>query len=77
MAQPTQKARGIEIILAMLAGGVSREDTIRSNKCMPAPIGCGGEATGFRDTVSKREYSNSGLCQQCQDSFFGASEDEE
>jgi len=25
----------------------------------------------FRDALSKKEYEISGLCQQCQDNFFG------
>lgn len=31
---------------------------------------CGGEAKDFRDALSKKEYSISGMCQGCQDSFF-------
>lgn len=53
--------------------GFDREKVIRSNKCVPAPIGCGKDITlPFKDIVSEREYQISGLCQECQDKFFGA-----
>jgi hypothetical protein len=29
---------------------------------------------GFRDEISEREFKISGLCQKCQDSFFGTGE---
>jgi len=34
-------------------------------------MGCGGDATEFKDECSRREYSISGLCQKCQDKFYG------
>lgn len=55
--------------------GFDRRDPISRNVCCPPPIGCGGPATEFRDELSKREYSISGLCQKCQDKFFGKDED--
>ena len=51
--------------------GFDRRTNIRGNRCCPPPIGCGGEANTFKDELSKREYSISGLCQKCQDSIFG------
>lgn len=30
--------------------------------------------TKFRDSISEREYSISGMCQSCQDSVFGGGE---
>jgi hypothetical protein len=51
--------------------GHDRRQVIESNKCVPAPIGCGGDATEFKDAISRKEYSISGLCQKCQDRFFG------
>jgi len=33
---------------------------------------CHGEITGFRNELSAREYRISGMCQNCQDSMFGA-----
>lgn len=32
---------------------------------------CGGDVGGFRDSLSRREYSISGMCQDCQDKVFG------
>ena len=29
--------------------------------------GCGGPITGFRDSLSKREFEITGMCQKCQD----------
>lgn len=52
---------------ALIPGRVA---AIQSSTCMPAPIGCGGPATTFRDTISRAEYAISGLCQSCQDSIF-------
>jgi hypothetical protein len=32
---------------------------------------CGGPIGGFRDALSRREYTISHMCQACQDSVFG------
>jgi len=32
---------------------------------------CQGEITEFKDELSKKEFSISGMCQACQDSVFG------
>lgn len=48
----------------------SRTTAITSNKCIPAPVGCGKEINGFKDDMSRHEYTISGLCQECQDSVF-------
>jgi len=34
-------------------------------------VACGRKISGFRDSLSEREYEKSGLCQQCQDEVFG------
>ena len=44
---------------------------IAVNRCLPKPYGCGGDANEFNDEPSEREYAMSGLCQKCQDKFFG------
>jgi hypothetical protein len=31
---------------------------------------CGGEAKNFRDEISRKEFSISGMCQKCQDLTF-------
>ena len=37
---------------------------------------CGKDISGFRDSLSRREYSISGMCQECQDSVFDADKEE-
>jgi hypothetical protein len=68
MAQPTKKAPEIEKFLEQNFG---RTTAINSDRCIPKPIGCGEPVGEFRDEVSRREYSISGLCQKCQDKIFG------
>lgn len=31
---------------------------------------CGGKAEAFKNALSEKEYTLSGMCQVCQDSFF-------
>ena len=69
MAEPTKKDPAIKGFLSALAGA-SREETIRARRCMPAPIGCGGDAHAFKDSLSVKEYRISGLCQACQDKIW-------
>lgn len=71
MAEPTKKSEEIETALKE-AFNFDRRDFIRNNRCVPPPIGCGKPALGFRDALSAKEYQISGLCQECQDAFFGA-----
>ena len=47
--------------------GRSRQDSIRKDIC----VACGGVATKFNDEISQKEYTISGLCQECQDGVFG------
>ena len=70
MAKPTDKSPEIEELFTALFG-VDRRGTIKSDVCVAAPIGCGGPATEFRDELSRKEYTISGLCQKCQDAVFG------
>ena len=70
MAIPSAKAPSMELFLEKMSG---RTTAIRADSCVDAPIGCGkadvGE--GFRDLLSAKEYTISGLCQDCQDEVFG------
>lgn len=71
MATPTKKSAEIEQLLSTILGAIpgaqsSREDAIRSDTCAT----CGGSATDFRDTLSEKEYTISGMCQRCQDDVF-------
>lgn len=70
MAIPTKKTEEIEGAIKSISGH-DRRPSIRANVCIPAPIGCGGPADKFRDELSRKEYTISGLCQKCQDSIFG------
>ena len=38
-------------------------------------VNCRSVITCFRDRLSKKEFYISGLCQECQDIFFGTDED--
>jgi hypothetical protein len=38
---------------------------------------CGNNIGAFRDALSQKEFSISGMCQQCQDSVFAAPSDDE
>jgi len=70
MSEATTKPKDIEVFLSNFMGR-SRENTIARNKC----VSCGGEANNFRDALSRKEYTISGLCQVCQDEFFGLEEE--
>jgi hypothetical protein len=48
--------------------GMSRSDALAQNKCCR----CSGDASKFRDDLSRREYPKTVWCQNCQDDFFGA-----
>lgn len=68
--EPSKKSEAVERTLQHVTGA-DRRSIIRADKCIPKPIGCGGPATTFKDELSRREYAISGLCQECQDKFFG------
>ena len=53
--------------LAQAVFGRPKSESIKADIC----LSCGGAATEFSDALSRREYSISGFCQQCQDDFFG------
>lgn len=69
MAEPSKKSEDIEAELKK-AFGFDRRASIKENFCIPKPLGCGGRADKFKDAASAREYTISGLCQECQDKFF-------
>jgi hypothetical protein len=47
-------------------------EAVRANRCTTCNIPI--IETDFRDELSKKEYSISGMCQKCQDKTFGAEE---
>ena len=68
MAEPSKKAEEIEkLIDSTLPGGRTRRGSIKQNICS----WCGNPATEFRDELSRKEYTISGFCQECQDKTFG------
>ena len=60
----------IESLLSSLTG-VSRVGAVQEASC----VTCGGEARIFRDAISRKEYTISAMCQDCQDKVFGAPEE--
>lgn len=76
MTKPAYKTNKIWDMLNDLSDslyGRSTTESIGSDVC----VRCGKPATAFRDEISKREFSISGLCQECQDFVFAPPEDEE
>jgi len=63
----TLKSPEVEAMLSKLTG-VSRVGAVAEASC----VTCKGEANTFRDDLSRKEYTISGMCQPCQDSVFGA-----
>ena len=53
--------------IAEHAFGRNRSLAIAGKGC----VNCGKPAGEFRDEISRREFNISGLCQTCQDLFFG------
>jgi len=72
MNKPLEKAEKNEVIENMLESlskqlGTPRSVAFESSTC----VTCSGKAKGFRDATSKKEYTISGMCQDCQDSIWG------
>lgn len=51
-----------------------RRQALSEARCMPKPIGCGEKIGKFKDTLSEKEYCITGLCQTCQNRFYGDEE---
>jgi hypothetical protein len=66
MAQPTEKNSVIEQSITQLFG-INRRTSVLNNRC----VMCSEAAVSFRNEISRREFSISGMCQHCQDSVFG------
>jgi len=62
---PTKKSQPIESLLTSLTG-ISRQDASTQRIC----TWCKKPVTPFRDQLSAKEYSISGMCQACQDATF-------
>ena len=66
MPRPTTKSTAMNKLLSTIAGK-DREYTIRASKCMT----CSEPDMDFKDSLSVKEYTISGMCQRCQDEVFG------
>lgn len=70
----TQKAPAMDYFIRTLMGK-DRAVILRNGLCMTCDRQ-GNDDASFRDELSKKEYAISGMCQFCQDDFFGISEDD-
>ena len=68
--EASKKSPQIESLLSALTG-VSRVGAVHEASC----VTCGGEARIFRDAISRKEYTISAMCQDCQDKVFGSEEE--
>lgn len=71
MAEPSKKAPELRLFLDDITKkmfGITRQEAITLDIC----VDCRGEAKNFKDELSRKEYSISGLCQNCQDHVFGS-----
>ena len=68
--EPTQKHPSIDEFITALTG-VSRVASVRGGTCVSCKTTNVTEAT-FRDAISRKEFTISGLYQKCQDDVFGA-----
>lgn len=66
MAEPTVKHPDIDELITEILG-IDRIKSIQSDLC----VQCEKEAKEFRNDISRKEYRISGMCQNCQDEFFG------
>ena len=66
--KPTNKSTAIDSFITSIMGK-DRVQTILAGDCMT----CNNERIdeNFRDELSEKEYSISGMCQECQDNVFG------
>lgn len=71
--EPTPESSALEQLLEDMTG---RTTAIKAQLCVRKPYGCGEPMGPFRDVLSAKEYTISGLCQTCQDSIFKDDDDE-
>lgn len=69
--KPTDKSPEIENLLTALTGR-NRREAVHEGYCTI----CGGPATEFKDALSEKEFTISGMCQVCQDKFFVEAEED-
>ena len=70
--EPSYKAPQIDALLSeIIFNGKDRVEVIASGDCLTCDEARDLKATSFRDDISRKEYSISGMCQSCQDDVFG------
>jgi hypothetical protein len=72
MSKPIEKAEKSPVIESMLEGfskllGNPRSVAFKLQTC----VTCNGPAKDFDSATSEKEYTISGMCQDCQDSIWG------
>ena len=67
--EPTQKSGEIDQFITK-ATGIQRRESIKKEVCSICHKKVDLEID-FRDRISLKEYSISGMCQECQDKVFG------
>ena len=70
MATPAPKSPVIESMLEQQSQelyGRSRKASIENDVCLV----CGRKELVFKNELSRKEYTISGMCQKCQDDIFG------
>lgn len=68
--KPSKKSQGMVNFLEEVSQeifGRGRIEAIQENIC----VDCGEPATEFKDQLSRKEYTISGLCQSCQGKIWG------
>ncbi len=72
------KAPQIDALLSeIIFNGKDRVTCISEGICVTCDEAHGLVATSFRDDISRKEYSISGMCQSCQDDVFGHEDEDE
>ena len=66
MPTPSDKSEQVNDAIYNLTG-VDRIETIQMNQCAM----CKTPNLNWRDKLSEKEYTISGMCQTCQDEVFG------
>jgi uncharacterized CHY-type Zn-finger protein len=67
MAIPMRRNEKLEKIMTDLnPSGRAPTESIQHDICTM----CGKPALDFKDVLSRKEYTISGMCQKCQDDFF-------
>lgn len=67
MTEATYKDYAIDAALSAITGK-DRVETVADNRCVTCDT---VDPVEFRDDLSRREYTISGMCQMCQDKVFG------